>query len=133
MRREQERTAPPESQKAFREAVAKGVIRIQAPPVEAPKSKYENRADLSPTDVELIAWAEHAKATLLTDEKALFAVAKANRVDVYNLPRMLKALLDAKRIAEQTMRKIVADLQYGPDARIFTPPEKGILGLGRDE
>lgn len=132
VRREQERTAPPQSRDAFRRAIAAGFLRIQAPPPNIPLQKYWGLADLSPVDVELVAWADQSKAGLFTDEKNLFRIARARAVEVYNLPRILKALRDTGRLTLAELRRIVADLPYGPDARTFTPAEKESLGLDRD-
>lgn len=127
--REHRRIASEESVRALEQTRKNGWLVMIAAPAPAEASRYVGRRGLSMTDAELLVLAKTGGHVLLTDERALYEVADTAGVATFNLPDLLLNLKTRGILVGEPLRRAVADFEYGPDARTFTPAQRESLGL----
>ena len=127
---EQERTAPPHCQAAFKQAVKEGWIRVEpVPPAALQDQSFPRvRAFLGTTDAGLLCWAKTSKAVLITDDTNLYEMAVREGVQCIDLTDVLQDLTQMGLLNKDQLRKVVFAVEY-ENGRKFKPADLEQLGL----
>lgn len=128
--REQERTAPPHSQAAFKAAAKEGWIKVESVPAAALQDAAyaRTKAMLGNTDAGLLFWAKHAKALLATDDTNLYKAAVRESVQCLDLVDVLQDLQQMALLSKEQLRKVVIAIEF-ENGRKFKPADLEQLGI----